>query len=133
MRKLTKEYWDELVRLPIESLSDRELGQLRRSNRGGSGLAAAVVAEQGRRGLLLPRPSGGGWPKEQVSRLQDMNSTRPATLEVEDLADFHMNLSFLRDRIDQLLSQHGNAEIFTNVDFGPHGEDDPKVRVFIKR
>lgn len=125
---MTETLWEELVLLPVKALSDQELGQLRRSSRSGSGLTSSVVGEQRRRGLLV---EGSGFGSERIKKISEMNSQRPITHEIEDLEDFHLSLNRLRDRIDELLSQHGDADIFTNMSFGPHG-DDPRIKVFVR-
>ena len=71
---LTEKKFKELVEIAasdIDALTHKELAQLRRSVRGGSGLTAAVVAEQKKRGLLVENWKGHGWPPEKLKRIKD--------------------------------------------------------------
>ncbi len=71
---MTEKEFSEYKELCLKSpnqLTDRQLAQLRRSNRTGSTLLAFVVAEQKKRGLLKENYSGQGYPPEKIKNLYD--------------------------------------------------------------
>lgn len=113
MRRLTREVFEELIEKPVRSLKDVELAQLRRSNRGGSGLRSKVVAEQRRRGLLEA-----GTDKELVKNLRDYSDAAPVVHSASALDDFHMNLETFHQHVTQLLEMYGpQAQIYADAGY----------------
>ena len=114
MRKLTQQVWEELTQKPVKLLKDVELAQLRRSNRGGSRLRSAIIAEQLRRELIDPSTH-----KEHIKNLRDYpDPDTPIKYSIDELSDFHLPLEVLRDKIEELIAAHGpRAQIFVDAGY----------------